>query len=227
MCSAQFKIDPPSPGYGEIGSRKVDNRGARAFTLIEVTMAVAILGMMSLAIYRFVQTNVVALRVAAEVTRKDARYDALRDLLMAQFQALVPGTGALQGDALKLGDRPRDEIRWICGAGPGLLTRYAGGDYLVTMRLRPHKKDDGFDLGFLRTPENDRSIVNENDSWVSLLTDVQSLQIRYYLVNAAQSTWLDKWSDPVTLPLLVKITIARAGDAVPWVVIIPLRRTPL
>src|SRR4051812_36173349 len=45
-------------------SRRIMRR--RAFTLIEITLAVAILGMMSLAIYRFVQTNIVALRIAAD-----------------------------------------------------------------------------------------------------------------------------------------------------------------
>src|ERR1044071_6878063 len=35
------------------------------FTLLEITLAVAVLGMMSLAIFRFVQSNLTALRVSA------------------------------------------------------------------------------------------------------------------------------------------------------------------
>jgi prepilin-type N-terminal cleavage/methylation domain-containing protein len=35
-----------------------------AFTLLEIMLAVAILGMMAVAIYRFVQSNIVALRVS-------------------------------------------------------------------------------------------------------------------------------------------------------------------
>jgi prepilin-type N-terminal cleavage/methylation domain-containing protein len=225
MFSARAKIDPPSPRLRRTGNRKIDNRRSRAFTLVEITFAVAILGMMSLAIYRFVQTNIVALRVAAEATSKDARYDALRDLLMAQFQALPPGSGALTGDSLKLSDRSRDEIRWICGPGPGLLTRYAGGDYQVTMRLQPHEKDPAFDLGFNRAKRGENSITIENGSFVPLLSDVDSMQIRYF--DPRLNTWLDKWTDTVTLPRLVKITIARAGSSVPWVAIIPLGRTPL
>jgi prepilin-type N-terminal cleavage/methylation domain-containing protein len=208
-----------------IARAKIDNARRRGFTLIEITLAVAILGMMSLAIYRFVQTNVVAMRVAADVEKADARYDALRDLLMAQFQMLTPGSGALTGDSLKLGDRSRDEVRWICGAGPGLLTRYAGGDYKVTMRLKPHEKGGGFDLGFSRAKQGENSVTLESGDFVALLDDVASMQIRYF--DPRLNTWLDKWTDTVTLPRLVRISIMRAGSSAPWVAMIPLGRTPL
>jgi hypothetical protein len=111
-----------------------------AFTLLEIALAVAILGMMSLAIYRFVQSNIVSLRVSAETTATDATWDGLRDLLTAQWQTLPMGKGALTGEPLKLNDRPRDEIKWTCSAGPGLLTRYAPGEFTVNMRLQPADK---------------------------------------------------------------------------------------
>jgi prepilin-type N-terminal cleavage/methylation domain len=38
----------------------------RGFTLLEITFAVAILAMMSLAIYRFVQSNLNAIRASSE-----------------------------------------------------------------------------------------------------------------------------------------------------------------
>ncbi len=198
----------------------------RAFTLIEITFAVAILALMSLAIYRFVQSNIIALRVSSEATVADARYDALREVLMSQLQGLPAGTGALAGEALKLNDRSRDEIKWTTGPGPGLLTRYASGDFVVTMRLQPpDKKKDRLDLGFLRKPKNDQAITNSNESWIPLLENVQSLQIRYF--DPRLNTWLDKWTDNVTLPRLVKLTIERTDAAVPWEAIIPLGRTPL
>jgi prepilin-type N-terminal cleavage/methylation domain-containing protein len=193
------------------------------FTLIEITLAVAILAMMSLAIYRFVQSNLISIRVSSDATAVDAQYGGLRDLLSAQWQSLAPGSGALLGEAFKLEDRSRDEIRWSCGSGPGLLTRYAPGDYVVTLRLQRHtEKSDQLDLGFLRKPKSDADLTAENESWVPLIENVQSMQIRYF--DPRINVWVDKWSDSVTLPRLVKVVIGRQGT-VPWEAIIPLART--
>jgi prepilin-type N-terminal cleavage/methylation domain-containing protein len=203
-----------------------DKSSRRAFTLLEITLAVAILAMMSLAIYRFVQSNLIALRVSSETTATDARYDALRSLLTAQWQSLPSGSGAMSGEALKVSDVSRDQITWTCGAGPGLLTRYAGGDFQVSMRLRaaPNKRDQ-VDLGFLRKPVDDRSFSNAHESWIPLLENVQALQIRYF--DPRLNVWQDKWTDNITLPRLVKITIERKDASIPWEAIIALGRTPL
>lgn len=207
-----------------IASRRT--KQSRGFTLLEITLAVAILGLMTMAIYRFVQSNMIAIRVSSEANTADACYGGLRDLLTAQWQTLSPRMGALMGEPLKLSDRPRDEIRWICSAGPGLLTRYAPGDYTVTMRLQPpDKKSNRLDLGFLRKPKDDPAITNEHESWIPLIENVQSLQIRYF--DPRLNTWLDRWADTGTLPRLVKITVGRKDASVPWEVIIALGRTPL
>src|SRR5439155_13892904 len=60
---------------------------ARAFTLLEIMLAVIILGMMSLAIYRFVQANITAMRISSEADAMEARYDGLRELLTQQLQS--------------------------------------------------------------------------------------------------------------------------------------------
>ncbi len=209
-----------------IASGQVNRATRSGFTLLEITLAVAILAMMAVAIYRFVQTNLVAIRVSSDAALEDERYGGLRDLLTAQWQSLVPGNGRLLGEPYKFNDRSRDEIRWICGAGPGLLTRYAPGDFIVTMRLqRENEKSNRLDLGFLRKPKNDSDIAGEEDSWVPLIKNVSSLQIRYF--DPRLNTWLNRWTDTVTLPRLVKVVIGRPGNAAPWEVIIPLGRTPL
>ena len=210
----------------KVRDSKFEIRNYFGFTLLEITLAVAILGLMTMAIYRFVQSNMIAIRVSSEANTADACYGGLRDLLTAQWQTLSPRMGALMGEPLKLSDRPRDEIKWICSAGPGLLTRYAPGDYTVAMRLQPpDKKSNRLDLGFLRKPKDDPAITNEHESWIPLIENVQSLQIRYF--DPRLNTWLDRWSDTGTLPRLVKITVNRQDASVPWEVIIALGRTPL
>src|SRR5690348_15390409 len=110
-------------------------RSKRGFTLLEIIVAVAILATMAMSIYRFVQANLVAIHASSDALASDARYGGLREGLMAQLQSVPPGKGALACDTFKLNDRSRDEITWICGAGPGLMTRYASGEYLVSLRL--------------------------------------------------------------------------------------------
>jgi prepilin-type N-terminal cleavage/methylation domain-containing protein len=201
-------------------------RAKRGFTLLEIMLAVAIMATMSLAIYRFVQSNLIALRVSSDAMATDARYDALRDLLTVQWQSLPSGSGALNGEAVKVNDLSRDQVTWTCGAGPGLLTRYASGDFLVSMRLRSaSEKGDRIDLGFLRRPVADQSVSNAHESWVPLLENVRSLQIRYF--DPRLNVWQDKWTDNITLPRLVRVTIERSDAAVPWEAIIALGRTPL
>jgi|SRR5437899_2845915 len=208
-----------------IAPGKQESLGAkrRGFTLLEITLAVAILATMALAIYRFVQANMVALRVSSESTVADMHYSGLRDLLTAQWQSLPVAQGALLGDTFKFTGRSRDEIQWICDGGPGLLTRYAAGDYTVWLRLQPENKNsERLDLGFLRKPVDDTLV--EHESWIPLIENVASLEIRYF--DPRVNSWLDRWSDTARLPRLVKIVIGRNDAAVPWEVIIPLARTP-
>ena len=197
----------------------------RAFTLLEIIIAVAIMATMALAIYRFVQSNLVAIHVSSDALAADARYDGLREVLTTQWQSLPPGRGALLGDTFKLNDRPRDEVRWICSAGPGLMTRYASGDFVVSLRLQSEKNSDRLDLGLLRRPRNDSVTTDVEESWVPLIEDVSSLQIRYF--DTRLNVWVEKWNDAGTLPRLVKVIIGRGDSLTPYEAIIPLGRTPL
>ena len=196
------------------------------FTLLEISMAVAILAMMSLAIYRFVQSNLVSVRVSADQNAIESQYSGLLNLLTAQWQSLPTGQGMLRGEPFKFNERSRDEITWICGAGPGLLTRYAPGEFVVTMRLRPSgKPNDRFELGVLRKPRTDLEGSTENESWVQLVPEVESMEIRYF--DPRLNAWVEKWTDTSVLPRLVKLVIGRGGSQVPLEAIIALGRTPL
>lgn len=203
-----------------------DNRRRRgaAFTLLEISLAVAILAMMSLAIYRFVQTNLLAMRVASDNQVEDATYTGLIKLLTAEWQNLPPGVGALTGEPLKTNDINRDEVTWISTAGPGVLTRYASGDYTVGLRVRPAEKGSNLlQLGFvrrMRTAEGN----DTPESWVPLITGVLFLQVRYF--DPRLNSWIDRWTDTSRLPTLVKVIIGRPNFRVPFETNIALGRTP-
>jgi hypothetical protein len=194
------------------------------FTLLEIMLAVGILGLMSLAIFRFVQANMTALRLSSDIAARDSQYDGLRDFLTAEWQSLSPQRARLTGEPFKINDRERDVIGWFCSSGPGLLTRYAPGDFKVVLRLQPeNEKSDRLDLGLLRKPKDDTAEGHE--TWVPLIKNVSSLQISYFNPRFGTNPWVDRWPGG-TLPRLVKITVGRNDAAIPWEAIIPLGRYP-
>ena len=202
-------------------------KGARqsGFTLIEITLAAAILGLMSIAVYRFVQTNITVLQISSEQIQEDSRYTGLLNLLTSQWQDLPTGAGALAGDTYKFNDRPRDEIVWACGAGPGLLTRYASEEFTVRMRLRPMKEGgDRLQLGCYRKPRDEAEGADEKETWVPLIDDVSGLRIRYF--DTRLNAWVERWTDTGTLPRLIELIIQRPNRA-DWRAVVALGRTPL
>ena len=204
---------------------RVKGSGQRAFTLLEIMLAVAILGMMALAIYRFVGANLIAVRLSAQLNEVDARYAGLVNLLSEQLCDLPPGQGTLMGEPFKFENRSRDEMTWICSAGPGLLTRYASGDFAVTLRPRAMAKGNRLELGIVRESQDDANPVDESQAWIPLLSDLNSVEIRYF--DPRLNAWVDRWTDRGTLPHLVRLTIDRADSPVPWAAVLALRRTPL
>ena len=197
----------------------------RGFTLLEIMLAVAILGMMSMTIYRFVASNLIVLRVSSEENAAEARYSGFIRLVSAQLQDLPAGAGALSGEPYKFNDQPRDEMTWICGTGPGLVTRYAPGEFLVSMRLRPVDEKSGrMEIGFMRKPRDTAEGSTEGESWVPLLDDVRSLQISYF--DSRLNVWVERWTDTITLPPLVRLTIGRSSRE-PREAVVAIRRTPL
>jgi prepilin-type N-terminal cleavage/methylation domain-containing protein len=201
-------------------------RARRGFTLLEITLSMAILAMMTLAIYRFVASNMTVLRVSSEQNATEARYAGLLNLLTAQWQNLPTGQGALSGEPFKFDDRPRDEIVWVCSSGPGLLTRYAPGEFTVNMRLkRVNESSDKMELGFLRRPRETPEGSDEGETWIPLMDKVWGLRITYFDVRL--NAWIERWTDTSTLPRLIKVIIERTDGGKNWEAVIALGRTPL
>jgi hypothetical protein len=179
--------------------------------------------MMSVAIFRFVQTNIIVLHASAQDTLEEARYGGLLDLLTNQWQSLPSGVGALGGEPFMFNQRPRDEVVWFCGAGPGLMTRYAGGEFAVRMRLRPMKDGgDRMQLGFLRRPREAAEGSDEGETWVPLIDDVRGMRIRYF--DPRLNAWVERWTDGSTLPRLIEVILERPNRP-NWQAIIALGRT--
>jgi len=185
---------------------------SRAFTLIEVMLAVAITGLVAFGIFRFVEANLLAVRFSAEQSSKDASMRALMKFLQDQLNDLPRSqAGALLGEAHQFNNLPSDEIQWMCSGGLGLLTIHAAGDYKVTLALKQTKDPARFDLG-LRRLVADGSSKDEN--WIPLMKEVKAVEIRYF--DQRLNAWLEKWTDQSSRPNLVRIRIWRTGEEQPY-----------
>jgi type II secretory pathway pseudopilin PulG len=202
----------------------VKRKRSPGFTLLEIALAAAILGMMSIAIFRFVQTNIAVLRTSAVESLDEARYTGLRDLLTSQWQSLPAGVAALTGDTFTFNSRPRDEITWTSSIGPGLLTRYAQGEFTVQMRLRPAKSGNTMQLGWSRKPRTTAEGSDEGVTWVPLIDDINGMRIRYF--DTRLNAWVERWTDTSALPRLIEVTLGRPNRP-NWHAIVALGRTPL
>jgi len=80
-------------------------------------------------------------------------------------------------------------------------------------------------IGFLRKPADTAEGSTEGQSWVPVLDDVRSLQIRYF--DPRLNAWVDKWTDNTLLPRLIRLVVGRPDRTEPLEAIIALGRTPL
>ena len=215
------------------------NQRRRAFTLLEIMLAVAILAMVGVSIYQFVELNMRAVLASSEQIRQDSSLRGLAALLQAQLNGLPPGAqGKLYGKGLTIHDGASDSVTWFVQAGNGLLTKDASGNYFVTLMLRPSESAGAvFELGMQRILASDADNKAQNAAqgstaaksggdWVRLLDDVAAFEVRY---RAAGDTSWDQeksWAKPA-LPKLIRVRIWKKLEDDPYEVVLnlPLRAT--
>lgn len=186
-------------------------------------LAVAILAMVGLSIYRFLEVNIRAITYAREDLMDDREVEGLIAALDSQIKSLpVDRRNAIRGQAFKFGGASADELTWVTSAGNGLFTEHAASEYDVTLALLPVKDMEGYQLG-IRRELSDRT--NDAVNWLPLIDNVAALEIRYFDVRL--NDWLEKWTDPNVRPAVVRIRIWRSEDEQPYEAIIRIPSTRL
>jgi len=198
-------------------------RARGGFTLLEVMLAVAIIGFTTVGIFRFVQSTVRAVAVSVEDTEEQLRVDRLVALVQEEFYSLpARGQTNIQGESIKLNGADFDSIEWRSRGGPGLMTTAVSGEYRVKLRIQPVEKNSNkYEIGYWRRPallETDGGLVaggsDKDATWVPLLQRVSAMRIRYWDSRLGQL--LDSWRDPTARPAFVILSITREGDDVPY-----------
>ena len=193
------------------------------FTLLEVMLAVAILALTTLGIFRFVQSTVRAVSESVEDTEEQLAIERLVALVQEQFYSLpARGQTNIQGESIKLNGADFDSIEWRSRGGPGLMTTAATGEYRVKLRIQPVEKNSKkYEIGFWRRPallETNGGLVaggsDDDATWVPLLQRVTAMRLRYWDSRLGQL--LDSWRDPTARPSFIIMSITREGDEVPY-----------
>ena len=105
-----------------------DNRRRCGFTLLEVMLAVGIIALVGIAIYRFVDTSLQSMRISTDDTTQKGAVQALVAVLEREFCSLPPKeSAALMGEAHKFNGKASDQVHWLTQRGNGLFTQAATG----------------------------------------------------------------------------------------------------
>jgi general secretion pathway protein J len=186
-------------------------RGARGFTLLELMIGLALLGLIMTLIFAGLQLCIRGWDEAEAASERANRMRLVQALLQRELAAVFPYrwkntvdmnlafVGA--GDSLKFASStpPR--------AGPGglnlvelLVARSAQGVRLVMRRQIPAREQRDFD-----SLEKEESVV--------LLEGLEAAAFEFFGADApaGKPSWRDKWEDPQRLPRLVRVSLRAKG----------------
>jgi prepilin-type N-terminal cleavage/methylation domain-containing protein len=196
----------------------------KGFTILEVMLAVMVMALVIVAIYRMVTTSLQSIKISIDDDAQKGAVQALAAVLQEELSNLPAGeANALLGQPHKFNGLESDEIEWLTQAGNGLFTEAANGSWKATLILKPQDKTNTYTLGLMRTAPDDNTGKDQN--WVPLLPNVDAIEIRYFFPQL--NAWQDTWSDSQSLPSMVRFRIWRTGQTVPYETVIALPPTRL
>ena len=191
-----------------------------------------IVALLSFTLYRFLETQLRAIHVSQEMIEGQESMEAVVAFLRDRLGEMTPKTdNQLLGAANQFHGQRSDEITWLSHAGQGVLTSAAPGQYRVTMAIQPVTETSReLELG-LRRERLDKDAQSDVDffargtagqkyNWLSLIRPMAGLEIRYF--DKRLNLWVNRWSDPKSLPALVRVKLWKEPGDTPWEAVLPV-----
>lgn len=179
-------------------------------------LAVGVIGLVVLSIYRFVETTLIAAQITSQQFRESAHVEGFSNFLRTQMQDLPVSLGAITGEPHRFNDISSDELRWLARPGSGMLTRYGRGEYNVILTTQPVTSGTGYEIGLRRQDTE----AKEESQWYPLFAGVAGFEVRYF--DARTQEWVEKWTDLTVRPNVVKVRLWLDGTADPHEMVLPI-----
>jgi len=187
---------------------------ARAFTLFEMVVVVAIFVLLAGGIYATVNAAVRATATLSEENLQIQRLNAFVSLLRRTFHNL-PANAVFSGGVRSQDGDGFAEI--VLRDAPGVFAWGLGGPSSGTALLSARPRlGGGRELSLLLMPgslgEMERREALRDAKWLRLLPDLREVQWRFY--DEAQQDYVDEWPEG-NRPPLVELNLTLLGEEVP------------
>ncbi len=194
-------------------------RGAHGFTLLEVLLAIILLGLLIAGAYGGIHASAVAMRAGEAAIDRTDRLRTAQEFLRRQISHILPLQFARDDSAgaIHIFDGNARTLRFVAPM-PGYLSR--GGPYVQTLELAPGK--DGLQLQFSDVMLNGYDAAksgNDSADTVVLLDRIAAGRFEYRALDADGNLtdWSSDWRDPEITPLMIRIELTmQPGVQMPW-----------
>jgi prepilin-type N-terminal cleavage/methylation domain-containing protein len=213
-----MRIHPPFDAVFPRPEYRVRRR--RGFTLLEIMVGVAVIGLIVISMYRLVEAQLTALQVSRETQLRSLQMEGLTAYVRSVLAGLpLRQNECFRGISHQFGMAPADELQWVARPGLSLLSSAAPEeDFALTLTLQPSQSSGRQqDLGIRRRQLSQPESVYE---WIVLLPNVVGLQFMYF--HPALGTWLERWEDGTARPALVRMRVWRESGEEPYEVVLPV-----
>jgi prepilin-type N-terminal cleavage/methylation domain-containing protein len=189
-------------------------KNARAFTLFEMVVVIAIFVLLAGGIYATVNAAVRATATLSEENLQIQRLNAFVSLLRRTFHNL-PANAVFSGGVRSQDGDGFAEI--VLRDAPGVFAWGLGGPSSGTALLSARPRlGGGREISLMLLPgslgEMERREALQDGKWLRLLPDLREVQWRFY--DEAQQDYVDEWPEGARPPL-IELNLTLLGEEVP------------
>ena len=187
-------------------------KSASAFTLIEIVVVLAILALISVAVFGVTRSSVQSSVILADTQNRRQQILGLIELCNENFRRL-PGNALFETRRSKDG-----QIELLFTDAPRAFTwgdQSAYGNTILTIQPQPGGL---FSLVLTREKARDKTINSSSTEKVestslTLIKDFSDIKWRFFYVTTSQ--WLTEWTYHDLRPNLVELNLTQAGEETP------------